>query len=292
MEQKIALITGANAGIGKAAAIALSKRGMHVVMLCRNKERGEAARREVEAQSGQAATLMLCDLASMADVKRFCDGFKSRFHKLDVLINNAGVIAARRKETKDGLEMDFGVNHIAHFLLTLNLMDRLLASENARIIMVGSAVHQLGKLDFTNLSYKKGFTPSGAYCRSKLCNLLFTRELAERLKNTSVTINCVHPGTVATNIVIKTDAGIGKVLMQMLSPVIKTPEQGAATIIYLASDEACAKTSGGYFSNCTKKQIKGPANDALLAKKLWDVCQDLAAEYLDAEPEALAEPGV
>ena len=289
MRQKTALVTGANSGIGKAVSIALARQGMHVVLLCRSKERGEVALSDVEAQSGQRATLMRCDLASLEDIERFCEAFRSRFHALDVLVNNAGVISPRRRETQDGLELDFGVNHVAHFLLTLSLLDLMKASGDSRIIVVGSAVHRYGKLDFNDLGMEKRYTPAQAYCRSKLCNILFTRALAKRLKETSVTINCVHPGAVATNIVIKTDFGIGRVLMKVFSPIVKSAKQGAEAIVHLAASEECAGINGAYFSKCNRNKIKGPARDMTLACTLWDISLDLVSDYIEPDLDWLAK---
>ncbi len=280
MEKKIALITGANSGMGKATATALARKGMHVIMLCRNKERGEEAFQEVLEKSKGSVSLMLCDLGSMAEIKQFCDEFKQTYDRLDILVNNAGVITLDRRETKDGLELQFGVNHIGHFLLTVSLLDLIKAAGRARIVVVASGAHKIGNIDFHNIPLKKGYSVFSAYGRAKLCNVLFTKELARRLKNTQVTVNCVHPGAVATNMGVDRDTGFGKTIMKALKPFFRTPEQGASTAIYVATSKKCAEISGEYFYNHKVVKVSRRANNKRLAKRLWAVSERIVAEYL------------
>lgn len=279
-KQKIALVTGANSGMGKATAIALAKMDIHVVMLCRSAERSQAALDDVKAAtSGGNVTLMLCDLGSMADIQRFGEAFKTRFDHLDILVNNAGVITLDRRETKDGLELQFGVNHIGHFLLTTSLLDLMKNAENARIVVVGSGAHKIGKIDFNNVPLKKSYSVFSAYGRAKLCNLLFTKELARKLRGINVTVNCVHPGAVATNMGVDRDTGFGKTVMKVLRPFFQTPEQGAATAIYAATSDACAGISGEYFYKCKIQESSKRSNDENLAQQLWELSENIVGGY-------------
>lgn len=279
MKQKIALITGANSGMGKATATAFAKAGMHVIMLCRNEQRGKAALEDVLAASGGEVTLMLCDLSSMADIKRFCNELGSKFKRLDILVNNAGVITLDRRETKDGLELQFGVNHIGHFLLTISLLDLIKSTEKSRIVVVGSGAHKIGKLDFNNIPLKKGYSVFSSYGRAKLCNLLFAKELSRRLAGSGVTVNCVHPGAVATSMGMDRDTGFGKTILKLLKPFFQTPEQGAATAVYVAASDECAGVSGEYFYKCKIHKASNRANDEALAKQLWQVSEKIVDRY-------------
>ncbi len=276
MSQKIALITGANSGMGKATATAFANMGMNVIMLCRNKERGETALREVLAQSRGNVSLMLCDLADMEDSKRFCNEFKDKYSKLDILVCNAGVITLDRRETKDGLELQFGVNHIGHFLLTINLLPLIQTAGSARIVLVGSGAHKIGKIDFNNIPLIKGYSVFSAYGRAKLCNLLFTKELARRLGN-SATVNCVHPGAVATNMGVDRDTGFGKTIMKILKTFFRTPEQGAATAIAVATSEELSGITGEYFYNGKMHKSSKRSYDKELARKLWEVSEEIVS---------------
>ncbi len=274
MSQKIALITGANSGMGKATATAFAKMGMEVIMLCRSKERGEVAFREVVEQSQGNVSLMLCDLADMADIKRFCNEFKNKYSQLDILVCNAGVITLDRRETKDGLELQFGVNHIGHFLLTVSLLPLIQSAENARIVVVGSGAHKIGNIDFNNIPLIKGYSVFSAYGRAKLCNLLFTKELARRLGDTA-TVNCVHPGAVATNMGVDRDTGLGKTIMKLLKPFFRTPEEGAATAIAVATSEDLSGISGEYFYNGKIHKSSKRSHDKELAERLWKVSEEI-----------------
>lgn len=278
--QKIALVTGANSGMGKATVKALVEKGFFVVMLCRSKERGEEAFDELSKNFKNIA-LMLCDLGDMNDIRRFCGEFIKRYDHIDVLINNAGVITLNRQETKDGLELQFGVNHVGHFLLTTQLLGVIKNSRTARIVVVGSGAHKIGKIDFSNLPLKKGFSVFSAYGRAKLCNLLFTKELARRLleeKITHVTVNCVHPGAVATNMGVDRKTGFGKTIMRILKPFFQTPEKGATCAIYVATSEEGGRISGEYWYKSKLQRSSKRSRDIELAKKLWIVSEELVKE--------------
>ncbi len=280
VEQKIALVTGASNGMGLETALALTKKGIFVVMLCRNRQRGEAAMEYIKTKSGCTnVALLLCDLGDMQDIRKFCEDFKKTYTHLDILINNAGVLNFNRLETKDGLEMNFGVSHIGHFLLTNLLLECM--SENARIVMVGSVAHKVGKIHFDDLGLKHGYSLFKAYSQAKLCNMLFTKEMSRRLKGTNITINCVHPGAVVTNIGAKRKEGktsislARKIAGIFLAPFVKTPKQGAATAIYVATSEECANMQGMYFANCKPAKESSNANNEELAKKLWEVSEKI-----------------
>lgn len=269
MDNQIALVTGANSGTGKATAMAFVKMGIHVVMLCRSKERGEAALQEVLAQGGGSAELMLCDLASMESIRSFCAAFSARYKRLDILVNNAGVITLDRQETADGLELQFGVNHIGHFLLTTTLLPLIKATADARIVIVASGAHKIGNLDFDNIPMEKGYSVFASYGRAKLCNVLFMKELAKRLRGSDTTVNCVHPGAVGSNMGVNRETGFGKSIMKLLRPFFLTPEEGARTAVYVATSTKCAKVTGEYFYKCKTAKVSKRANDPDLAARLW-----------------------
>lgn len=198
--ERIAIVTGANSGMGRATSLALARAGAKVVMLCRSKSRGEEALAEVkELCCSKLVELMLCDLGSMASIRAFCEEFRQRHNNLHVLVNNAGVILPGRHLTADGYELQFGVNHLGHFLLTNLLLDLMEASAPARIINVSSGAHKIGEICFDDINLQHNYTLIRAYAQSKLANVLFTYELARRLQGTGVTANCLHPGAVATN---------------------------------------------------------------------------------------------
>ena len=278
MEEKIAIITGANSGIGKATAIGLAKKGIHIIMMCRSQARGQEALKEVIKQSGGKVTLILGDLADLTSVKQFSESFKQQFSRLDILVNNAGVISKKRQETKDGFELQFGVNHLGHFLLTHLLLPLICATPNSRIINVSSMAYRFGKLDFNDLAMEKSYSSAASYSRSKLCNVLFTKELANRLKGTSTTTNSLHPGAVATNILASNNPVRQK--FPWIESIAKTPEKGAETSIYLAISEEVSNISGAYFSNCKMKKTTTRSNDPRLAQELWTISEQLIGDYL------------
>lgn len=278
--KKIALVTGANSGMGKATVAALADQGYYVIMLCRSKERGDAALKELSEQnSDRELQLMLCNLGSMKDIRRFTEEFNSIFNRLDVLINNAGVISLDRRETEDGLEEQFGVNHIGHFLLTLRLLDRM--KKGSRIVVVASGAHKVGKIHFKNYNLLKGFNVVKAYSQSKLANVLFTRELADRLKSRGITVNCCHPGAVATSMGIDRDTGFGKRIMKLLKPFFITPEMGAVTAVYLATSPDVSKVTGKYFYRCWTSKTSKAAKSRQLAKRLFTLSEMITDEHFE-----------
>lgn len=275
-KRKIVLITGANSGMGKATVAALADLGYTVVMACRSKERGEAALEELLLNGNRDIRLMLCDLGSLEDIRRFTDEFKSEYQHLDVLINNAGVISLDRRETKNGLEEQFGVNHIGHFTLTLRLLE--LMGQGSRIVVVASGAHKVGKIHFDDYNLTHGFHVIKAYGQSKLANILFARELSDRVKSKGITVNCSHPGAVATSMGIDRKTGFGKTITNLLKPFFLTPEEGAKTAIYLATNETLSKTTGKYFYRCKMVKTSKAAKSKSKAKALFELSERISGE--------------
>jgi retinol dehydrogenase-12 len=269
------VLTGATNGIGEAAAIALAKQGAHLVLVGRDAARGEASLARVQAAGDTNATFLRADLSSMAEVRRLADQLRA-LPRIDVLVNNAGAVFMERLTTADGFERTLALNHLAYFLLTELLLDKIKASAPARIVNVASDAHQGGKLDFDDLQAEKHFSGFGAYANSKLCNILFTRELARRLQGTGVTANVLHPGTVATGFG-RNNRGVFGVVIRMLGPFLRSPEKGAATIVYLAADPAVDGVSGQYFADCRPRTPARLAQDDADATKLWSVSEKLVA---------------
>jgi NAD(P)-dependent dehydrogenase (short-subunit alcohol dehydrogenase family) len=276
MDGRVCLITGATSGIGKATAMGLANMGAGVVMVGRDRGRGEAALAEIEEGSPNASVdLMLAELSSQEEIHRLADEFKEAYPRLDVLINNAGVIRSKRVTTADGLEMTFAVNHLAHFLLTNLLLDVLKANAPSRIINVASGEQRNGTIDFDDLQGEKEYKTAKAYGQSKLANVLFTYELSRRLQGTGVSVNCLHPGAgVRTNL----GSGVSGVFgftVRALTPLMKSPEKGAETSIYLASSSEVEGLSGGYFVKKAEARSSDASYDERLARRLWEVSADL-----------------
>jgi NAD(P)-dependent dehydrogenase (short-subunit alcohol dehydrogenase family) len=270
MEGKTCVITGASAGIGKASAEQLASMDASVVMVCRSRGRGERAKAEVEVKSGsRSVELMLADLASLDSVRAFARQFEESHGSLHVLLNNAGVVRLRRSLTADGFETTFQVNYLAPFLLTNLLLPLLKRSAPSRIVNVSSAAHYGSHVDLNDLQLERGYRVLRAYSQSKLALVLFTYELARRLDGTGVTVNCLHPGNVATNIwgnALGPASFLGKVTrLFMLSP-----EKGARTQVYLASSPEVQTVSGEYFEPEGRKRSSTESYDQALAERLWD----------------------
>jgi NAD(P)-dependent dehydrogenase (short-subunit alcohol dehydrogenase family) len=279
MAGKVCMVTGANSGIGKVTALELARRGATVVMVCRSRERGEAAQQEILAESGNdQVDLLLADLSSMASARSMVDEFKGKYDHLDVLVNNAGALFSERKESADGLEMTFALNHMGYFVPTVLLLDTLKASAPTRIINVSSGAHRSGRIDFNDLQSQRRYSSFPVYAKSKLENVLFTVELARRLEGSGVTVNALHPGFVRTNFGGNTvGGGIVTFLFRLLVKLIAiTPEQGAETSIYLATSPEVEGVTGKYFA---KKKIVEPARQAKdvgSARRLWEESKRLA----------------
>jgi NAD(P)-dependent dehydrogenase (short-subunit alcohol dehydrogenase family) len=269
MQGKTVVVTGATSGIGLEAAEALARRGASLILVGRDPARGQAAVERVGA-AGPKPRLFLADLSRQSEIRRLADEILDAAPRLDVLINNAGAMMTTRQVTEDGIERTFALNHMAYFLLTRLLLDRLEASAPARIVSVASGAHRsAGQLDFTDLQFEHDYSGWQAYARSKLANILFTRELARRLAGTGVTANCLHPGFVATR--FGDNNGPGFRLMLGLAKRIGaiSPAEGAKTIIYLASSAELAEASGLYFEKCRLAIPSPAAQDAAAASRLW-----------------------
>lgn len=282
MNRKIALVTGANAGMGKATVAALADKGYHVVMLCRSASRGQAAYDELIQTSGRSLELMLCDLGRMQSIRDFAGAFTAKYDHLDVLVNSAGVITLNRRETADGLELQFGVNHIGHFMLTLLLLTSLSKATHGRIVVVGSGAHNVGHIHFDDINLKK-YNVVRSYAQSKLCNLLFTRELAKRLKEagSGITVNTAHPGAVGTQMGVDRDTGFGSTIMRVLRLVFLTPEQGARTAVYLATDDSVTDISGEYFYRCRIWRSSRRSKDMQSAARLFALSESICGVTFD-----------
>jgi retinol dehydrogenase-14 len=278
MGEKVCLITGATSGIGKATAMELASMGASVVMVGRDRGRGEAALDEIKEKSANPSVdLMLADLSSQEEIRRLTDEFKEAYPRLDVLINNAGLFRGERITTADGLETTFAVNHLAYFLLTKLLLDVLKASAPSRIVNVSSGEQRNGTIDFDDLQGEKGYKGPKAYSQSKLATVLFTYELARRLEGTGVTANCLHPGG---RIPVRTNFGSGVTgvlgfMVRALRPFMINPQKGAETSIYLASSPEVEGLSGRYFVNKAEARSSDVSYDKRLARRLWEVSADL-----------------
>ncbi len=275
MEGKVVLITGGTSGIGKASATALAAMGAEVVVTGRNKVRGDKALAEIRRDSGsEKVSLMLADLAVQAEVRKLAEAFKEQRDRLDVLVNNAGLIRSRHIETPDGIELTLAVNHLAPFLLTNLLLDLLKGSAPSRIITVSSEARRNAKIDFDDLQQSRWrYRAFPVYGMTKLANILFTYELAERLRGTGVVANCVHPGGVNTNFG-NNNRSLGLLLFRAFKPLMRTPQQGADTIVYLASSPEAGRMSGKYLTDRKEVSPAQPRDEAL-QKRLWEVSEEL-----------------
>ncbi len=278
MKGKIVLITGANSGIGQAAATEIARMGAHVVMMSRSLEKGETARKSVVSESGNSLVdLMQCDLADSASIRRFASEFLSKYDRLDVLINNAGIFTNSRMETADGLEYQIGVNHFGHFLLTDLLLDLIKKSAPARIINVSSAAHLGGKINFDDLHLKKKYSAWVSYAQSKLANVLFTYELAHRLAGTGVTANCLHPGLVSTRFAYDRKDEKPHWMMKLMGSFSISPAKGAETTVYLASSPELEGQTGKYFVKKRAKSSSRASYDLETAQRLWEISVETTA---------------
>ena len=274
MSGRICLVTGATRGIGRATAEALAKSGAHVLLHGRDSASVGAVCREM-IRYGQV-TGVVGDLSSLAAVRKLAAEISAQYPRLDVLVNNAGTGTRRRQVTVDGYERTFAINHLAPFLLTNLLLDKLKAGNAARVVTVSSMAHRGATLDFDDLNWeKRKFKGLGAYGASKLANILFTVELASRLTGSSVTANCLHPGVVATNIFTAFGGRAGKIFTVLLRPFMLSPADGAKTSIYLASSPEVANVTGKFFDKCREVPPAAPAQDSAAAKRLWEISAKL-----------------
>ena len=271
MEGKRVLITGGNSGIGIVTARELAKQGAEVVLACKDTAKTTAALSVISAGASSPAVNLPVELDNLESVRNLAINFLSRYDSLDVLINNAGVFPPKQRMTVDGFEMQMGVNHLSHFLLTNLLLDCLKASAPARIVTVSSKLHKAGEIDFDVFKGYEKYNSQSAYNSSKLANVLFGIELARQLEGTGVTSNVLHPGAVSTDII----RDLPWLLRKIIGMIFTSPEKGALTNIMLASDPALAETNGKYYDQCELTDYSSQADDGSLCEKLWDVSAEL-----------------
>ena len=279
MTGKTVVITGANSGSGREPAAALARAGATTVMTARDRTRGEAALDAVRRRSGNDdVALVVFDLASLASTTTGAAELLDRCARIDVLVNNAGLVLSKRRDTEDGFEATFAINHLGPFLLTRLLLDRVTASAPARIVNVASTAHKGARrgLDFDDLQSRRRYVGMQAYAKSKLANIYFTTELARRLAGSGVTANCLHPGTVATGYAHDGDAtGVLAFGVKVIKPFVLSAEQGARTSIFLASSPEVAEVTGEYFVKSRARRPSKVARDADAARQLWDISDEL-----------------
>ncbi len=279
MTGRVAMVTGANTGIGREVAAALARRGAHVVMVCRSEERGRDALAAVRAAAAAGASadggaeILAIDLASLAAVRAGAASFLARHERLDVLVNNAGVFCARRQTSADGYEMTFAVNQLAPFLLTRQLLPCLAASAPARIVNVASRAHRTARMHWEDPQLARKYGGLAAYGQSKLANILFTRELAHRLDPARVVANAVHPGVVSTDLV----RGTSLLVRWGFHTFGLTPAEGAEGPVFLAADPRMATVTGRYYDRTRETKPSAAACDDDAASRLWDLCERLTA---------------
>lgn len=271
MEGKRVLITGGNSGIGIVTATALAQQGAEVVLACRDTAKTTAALKVINAGASTPAINLPVELDNLESVRKLAANFLGRYDRLDVLINNAGVFPPKQRTTVDGFEMQMGVNHLSHFLLTNLLLDCLKASSPARVVTVSSKLHKAGEIDFEVFKGYEKYNSQSAYNSSKLANVLFGIELARQLEGTGVTSNVLHPGAVSTDII----RDLPWLLRKIIGMIFISPEKGALTNIMLASDPALVETNGKYYDQCELTDFSSQADDRVLCKKLWDVSAEL-----------------
>ncbi|GJG87840.1 retinol dehydrogenase [Gemmatimonadetes bacterium T265] len=276
--ERTVLVTGATGGIGRATAAALAERGDRVLLVARDRARGEDALREVRARAaasgrGGSAEVLQADLSRQADVRQLADAVRARAPRLDVLVNNAGAIFDTRQLTVDGVEATLALNHVAYFLLTALLLDPLraagAATGDARVVVVASDAHQAARtLPVDDLQLTRGWSPMRAYAVSKLANVMFAYALARRLGGTGVTANALHPGVIASGFAVGAEGATG-LMFKLARPFMTSPNKGARTSVYLASDPAIRGATGGYYKKQRARRSSGPSYDVAVQEALW-----------------------
>jgi retinol dehydrogenase 12 len=273
MSGEVCVVTGATSGIGKATAAVLAGRGAQVILVGRDRGRGEAVAAEVAAPGGPVPRLEVADLASMGQVRTLAERLNA-LERIDVLINNAGLMASQRRVTADGYDEVFAVNHLAPFLLTNLLLGKLAAADPARVITVTSDAHTAARLDLDDLQLEYGWQRWRAYANTKLANILFTRELARRLEGSAVTANCAHPGLVRTRFGREAKLPM-RAAVTLARPFMLSPRRGAATIVYLATSPRVAGATGGYYVKSQQREPSPAARDDATARRLWQLSEEL-----------------
>jgi len=276
MHGKVIVITGATSGIGQVAAEQLAAMGARIVLVARDRARGEAALARLrEGGPGIAHSVHYADLSRLAEMKRVAGQVAATESRIDVLINNAGAVFSSRRVTEDGLELTFATNHVAYFVLTHGLRERLIAAAPARVVNTSSDAHRGARLDFEDLGAARGYRGLKVYGRSKLCNVLYTRELARRLEGTGITANSLHPGFVATRFGDQSGGPLSYVI-RIAKTFAISPEKGSETLVHLASSPEVASTTGKYFYKCRAVPPSLEAQDDAAAARLWSETAKLA----------------
>ena len=282
---RVSLITGASTGIGKEMARKIAAMGVTVVMVSRSRERLKTAEEQIRRDFPAAKTdILVADLSSQADIRQLASEFCDRYERLDILINNAGMLVPKRSVTLDGIETTFAVNHLAYFLLTNLLLETIKSSSPARIVNTSSAAHKSATLDFDDLQNQKGYSGFPVYCRSKLANVMFTYELARRLEGTGVTANCFHPGVIATDL-FRDQNFLVRAGAQLF---LKSPAKGAQTGVYLATSGDVEGVTGKYFVKRRAERSNKQSYDEAAARHLWAVSSELTG--LSKPPTAYPPP--
>ena len=271
MAGRTVLVTGGSRGIGRTTALGLARMGADLAIIGRDRGRTEDAAREIHAAGGGRVDLFIADLSSQSEVRELAEEVLQSLSRIHVLINNVGGYFDTRHTTADGLERTFALNHLAPFLLTNLLLEKLKQSASARVVTVSSNVQATGRIDFSDLQGVRSYSGARAYSQSKLANVLFSYELARRLKGTSVTANALHPGLVSTSFGAEDPATVQRVFIPFLRPFMKSPAQGAATSIHLASAPELEQVTGRYFANRHAKKSSEPSYDQASAAQLWQV---------------------
>lgn len=285
VEGKTCVVTGANSGIGFVTARELARMGAKTILVCRNQSKGGIARDSIKKATGnESVESVIADLASFDSVRKLAQGLQQSYQKIHVLVNNAGLIIGKRVLTEDGLETTFQVNYASHFLLTYLLLITMKESAPSRIVNVSSAAHFSGHMDFDDLQEEKGYGAMKSYCQSKLAQVLFTYELADRLKGTGVTVNCVHPGAVRTS--WGDEAGAFGIGIRIARPFMLSPDRGAQTTLYVATSPDLANISGKYFAKKREAKSSKESYDVDERKKLWEISLKLCG----LERSAAANP--
>lgn len=287
MKNKTVIITGGSSGIGKVTARELARQGALVVIISRDIKRGNAALAEIKHATGNEQVYFIpCDLSRMANVKLLALEIQNRYDKIDVLINNAGILPGRFTLTPEGYELCWATNYLSGFLLTNLLWQQLLNAETARIINVSSEAHRLGQIDINQLHTAKNYSSFTAYCDSKLANILFTYELAHRLELTNITANCLHPGVIASNFGT-TSFGLLKWLFWLGRPFMQSTAKGAETLIYLATSPEVAGVTGKYFKKKKEGKSGKETYNTALAKRLWRFSAAQTGLYTEPDEEEI-----
>ncbi len=285
MTGKVCIVTGANSGIGLETARGLAQLGATVVLACRSEEKGKAALADITATTGNLNThLMLVQLDQMASIRAFAAAFKKDFNRLDVLVNNAGVLIPSRKTTVDGFEATFAINHLAYFLLTHLVLDVLMATPKARIVNVSSDAHRAAQIDFSDLQAENGYAGYKIYARSKLANILFTSELSRRLTGQAPTANSLHPGVVATNFA-SGQTSFFTFFFRLFRPFFLSSSKGAQTSLYLATSPEVEGVTGKYFDRSAEKNPSSAASNQETAKRLYEMSAKLTGVSIPTDTE-------